>query len=100
MTKQQDEVVRDRCPDIVQASGGYAMDVRTAIMLVAVMQDEEVDVDVNVNPERPVIGDNLEMGLSDNQVGVGVEVDLDSDSEESVTVDGLKIGLVEGRPPA
>ena len=98
MTKQQDEVVRDRCPDIVQASGGYAMDVRTAIMLVAVMQDKEVDVDVNVNPERPVIGDNLEMGLSDDQVGVGVEVDLDS--EESVTVDGLKIGLVEGRPPA
>ena len=37
-------------------------------------------------------------------MGVGVKVDwvemgVDLDSEESVTVDGLKIALVEGRRP-
>lgn len=68
MMKQQDEVVRDRCPDIVQASGGYAVDVQTEIMLDVVMQDKaEVEVRVTRNPEGPVIGDDLEMGRSEGR---------------------------------
>jgi hypothetical protein len=66
MTKQQDEVVQDRCPDIMQAISGYTVDVQTEINLDMVMQDD-VEVEVRVNSEGPVIRDDLKMGLSEGR---------------------------------
>jgi hypothetical protein len=64
--KQQDEVVWERCPDIMQASDRYTVDIQTEIMLDVVIQDE-VEVEVRVNSEGLVIRDNLEMGLSEGR---------------------------------
>jgi hypothetical protein len=65
--KQQNKVVQKRCPDIMQTSGGYAVDIQTEIMLDAVMQDKG-EVEVRVNSEGLVIRDNLEMGLSEGRL--------------------------------
>ena len=66
MTKQQDEVVRDRCPDIVQASGGYAVDVLIEIKPERVMQDQ-AEVEERMGSEVSVMEDGSVAALSEGK---------------------------------
>ena len=66
-------MVRGRYLDIVQASGGYAVDVLTGIKLEVVMQDQ-AEMEIRVGSEVSVM---------DLEVGVRV------DSEASVIEDNL-----------
>jgi len=63
--KPQDGVLRDKCPDIEQVSGGYAVDVLTEIKLDAVMKDEveeEPRVDSGVLVMEDVFETTLHQG--------------------------------------
>ena len=66
MSKQLDGVVRDRCPDIVQASGSYAVDVLTEIKLDVVIQDQ-AEVEERMGSEVSVMEDGLAAALSEEK---------------------------------
>ena len=65
--KQQGGVVQDRCPDIVQASGGYAVDVLTGMKLEVAMQ-VQADGEVRVGSEVLVMEDYLAVALSEGKL--------------------------------
>ena len=65
--KQQGGVVQDRCPDIVQASGGYAVDVLTGMKL-EVAKQVQVDGEVRVGSEVLVMEDDLAVALSEGKL--------------------------------
>ena len=57
-------MVQDRRPDIVQASGGYAVDVLTEIRPDAVMQDQ-VEVEEGMGSEVSLREEDLMAALSE-----------------------------------
>jgi len=65
-SKQLDGAVRDRHPDIVQASDGYAVDVLTELKPDAVMQDQ-AEVEERMGSEVSVMEDGSAAALSEGK---------------------------------
>jgi len=66
MSKQLDGVVWDRCPDIIQASGSYAVGVLTEMEPDTVMQDQ-AEVEKRMGSEVSVMEDGLAVALSEGK---------------------------------
>jgi len=65
-SKQLDGVVQDRCPDIMQASSGYAVGILTEMEPDTVMQDQ-VEVEERMGSEVSVMEDGSAVALSEGK---------------------------------